>query len=166
MKKKEFPKLEIGWREWIALPELGIPAIKAKTDTGARTSALHTYMIEPFIENGIERVRFGVHPLQRRDDIEVICVADIVDRREVTSTSGESEERYVIRTPLRMGDQEWPIEITLASRDKLNFRMLLGRTALREHTVIRPGSSYLAGPRRSKLDAESIYLGEQSSEEE
>jgi hypothetical protein len=93
-------KIIIGWREWLALPELGIRAIKAKVDIGARTSALHTFGLELFEKGGILRVKFRVHPLQRRKDIEVKCVADVVDRRRVTSSAGQSEMRYVIRTSI------------------------------------------------------------------
>lgn len=144
-REKGQPFVEIGWREWIALPELGIPAIKVKTDTGARTSALHTFSIDPFFEGGVKHVRFGVHPIQRRKDIEVYCSAPVVDRRQVTSTSGQREKRFVIETPLKIGDWQWPIEITLASRENLNFRMLLGRKALGKRALIYPGRSYLQG---------------------
>lgn len=137
--------LSIGWREWVALPELGLPAVKAKVDTGACTSALHTFMLEPFEQDGRRRVRFGVHPLQGRRDVEVFCVADVVDERYVRSSNGQRERRLVIRTPLRIGPCVWPIEITLANRDTMNFRMLLGRMAMQGHVVVNPGSSYLSG---------------------
>src|SRR6185295_112202 len=107
----------LGWEEWVALPELGLPAIKAKVDTGARTSALHAFFVEPFGRS--RKVRFGVHPVPRRSDIEVECVARLVDRREVRSSNGERERRYVIETPIRIGDREWPIEVTLANRDMM-----------------------------------------------
>ena len=91
-------KIIIGWREWLALPDLGIQAIKAKIDTGARTSALHTFRLESFEQGGVLKVKFGIHPLQRSKDIEINCVADVVDRRRVTSSDGQSEKRFVIRT--------------------------------------------------------------------
>ncbi len=138
-------KLLIGWREWVELPNLGIPAIKAKVDTGARTSALHAFMLEPFEEGGIQKVRFGMHPLQKRQDIEIFCVADVLDQRVVSDSGGHRELRYVIRTPVRLGGREWDIEATLTNRDTMKFRMLLGRTALSPGTMVDPTFSYLTG---------------------
>ena len=106
----------LGWEEWVCLPELGLPAIKAKVDTGARTSALHAYFVEPVWIEGVAMVRFGVHPIPRRGDFEIVCTARVIDRREVTSSNGEAENRYVIETPIRIGNREWPIEITLTNR--------------------------------------------------
>ena len=134
----------MGWREWVALPQLNLPAIKAKVDTGAYTSSLHTFMLEPFEQDGRLKVRFGVHPLQGRKDLEILCVADVVDRRVVKSSNGRRERRYVIRTPIRLGQRVWPVEITLADRDTMNFRMLLGRTALKG-ILVNPTASYLTG---------------------
>ncbi len=114
-------KIIIGWREWLALPDLGIQAIKAGVDTGARTSALHTFGLEPFEKGGMLKVKFGIHPLQRRKDIEVNCVADVVDRRRVTSSAGQSEMRYVIRTSVALGEFRWPIEVTLINRKAMPF---------------------------------------------
>lgn len=142
--RKRAVKPVLGWREWVALPELGIDAIKAKIDTGARTSALHAYRISPFEEHGRRRVRFAVHPVQRHRLPEVQCVADVVDERMVTSSSGHRERRVVIRTPLAVGGRTWPIEITLTDRDEMSFRMLLGRQALRRHVLIDPGRSFRA----------------------
>jgi hypothetical protein len=138
-------KIIIGWCEWLALPELGIPAIRAKTDTGARTSALHTFSLEKFEENGRLKARFGVHPLRHRTDVEIFCVADVVDERTVSNSGGQREERLVIRTPVRLGEMEWPIEITLTNRETMRFRMLLGRTAMRGRLLVDPGHSYLMG---------------------
>src|SRR5690349_6557247 len=120
----------LGWEEWVSLPEIGLPAIKAKVDTGARTSALHAYFVEPVRAKGVAKVRFGVHPIARRKDLEIICTARVVDRREVASSNGERESRYVIQTPIRIGTREWPIEITLTNRDSMSYRMLLGRQAI------------------------------------
>jgi hypothetical protein len=147
----EQEKIIIGWREWLALPDLGIQALKAKVDTGARTSALHTVGLEPFKKGGIQKVRFGVFPLQRRKDIEIYCVADIVDRRRVTSSGGQSEMRYVIQTSVAMGELKWPIELTLTNRKSMRFRMLLGRAAINDIVMVDPAKSYLSGRTLSKL---------------
>jgi ribosomal protein S6--L-glutamate ligase len=135
--------LVLGWEEWVALPKLGLPAIKAKVDTGARTSALHAYYVEPFVAGRVRKVRFGVHPVPRRDDPAIECTARLVDRREVRSSNGEREQRYVIETPVRIGDREWPIEVTLANRNMMTYRMLLGRQAIAEGVLVDPSSSFL-----------------------
>jgi hypothetical protein len=137
--------LTLGWREWIALPELGIPAIKAKIDTGARTSALHAFYLETFHVNRRRRVRFGVHPLQRRVDLELFCETAVVEERYVTDSGGHGEQRLVIHTPIVLGDSVWPIEITLTNRDPMMFRMLLGRTALERRFLVDPARSYTLG---------------------
>lgn len=146
-------RIEIGWREWLALPELNIQAIKAKIDTGARTSALHAFFVEPFIHEGREMVRFGVHPLQGREDIEIICEHPVKDYRQVSDSGGHREMRYVIEATVQLGAKRWPIEMTLTNRDSMKFRMLLGRTAMREITV-SPDKSFLFG--RPQHD---LYLG-------
>jgi hypothetical protein len=137
----------IGWREWVSLPGLGVPTIKAKIDTGARTSSLHAAAIERIGDADHDRVRFWLHPLQESTDVELVCEADVVDRRTVTNSGGQREERVVIRTPLVLGGEEWPIEITLTNRESMTFRMLLGRTALSGRALIEPGRSYLTGIR-------------------
>ncbi len=136
------PLLIGGWREWIALPGLGIERIKAKLDTGARTSALHAYNMQPVSIDGVQHVRFSVHPIQRHRHPAVACQAPLVDERVITSSSGKPEHRYVIETLLRLGDEEWPIEVSLTNRDEMSFRMLLGRQALRRRILVDPGSSY------------------------
>lgn len=134
----------IGWREWAALPEIGIQQIKCKVDTGARTSTLHAFLVERFTEHGRARVHFAIHPLQRRADIERRCTADLADERMVSDSGGHREKRCIIFTPVLIGDQQWPIEITLTSRDTMRFRMLLGRTAIRRRFLVDPSASYLA----------------------
>src|SRR6056297_829974 len=128
--------LQFGWEEWISLPDLGVPALRAKVDTGARTSALHAFDIETFGPSSKPRVRFTVHPIPGRDDLVIPCSAEIVDRRTVTSSNGESESRYVIASTLRVGDQSWRIELTLTNRAAMASRMLLGREALKDHITI------------------------------
>lgn len=133
----------IGWREWLALPDLGLTRIKAKIDTGARTSALHAVALRPFKENHRERISFDIHPIQHNRDIVTTCVADVVDRRMVMDSGGHREERYVIYTPILLGGQIWPIEITLTERDTMLFRMLLGRSAIRKRFIVNPAKSFM-----------------------
>ena len=142
-------QMTIGWREWLALPELQVPAIKAKIDTGARTSALHAFFVEPFTREGRQMVRFGVHPLQKRLDVEIFCEAPVKDFREVSDSGGHREMRYVIETTILVGDLPRQIEMTLTNRDNMKFRMLLGRTAMEGLQVI-PDQSYLTGRKRHK----------------
>ena len=135
----------LGWEEWAAFPKLNIPAVKAKVDTGARTSALHAVSVEPFgpLEN--PQVRFILHPIPDKPEIEVVCSAAAVDRREVVSSNGERELRWVIETPVRIGDREWPVELTLTNRETMMYRMLLGRQAICEDMMVNPTLSYCQG---------------------
>ncbi len=136
----------IGWKEWCALPDLGLPAVKAKIDTGAETSALHAYDIETFIHHNIPYVRFKSHPLQRDGGPELACEAPLVEKRIVVSSNGEREMRPVILTRIGIGEIFIHAELTLTSRHKMNFRMLLGRKALKQAKVIvAPGKSFLLG---------------------
>ena len=135
----------LGWREWVALPELDIPRIKAKVDTGARTSCLHTYRTEPYTVDGERRVRFWVHPEQHNLHASVECDAAVIDERTVTDSGGHQELRLVIATTLLIGQHTWPVEMTLTNRDSMRFRMLIGRTAMAGRCVVSPESSYLAG---------------------
>lgn len=139
--------LVIGWREWIALPQLGIEAIKAKTDTGARTSALHADDVERFTSRGRPMLGFVVHPIQRDRVREVRCEAEMVDERWVRSSHGDQQLRPVIRTAIEIAGVQWEIEATLTRRDVMGFRMLLGREAMRGHLLVDPGRSYLGNPR-------------------
>ena len=138
-------KLTMGWREWVNLPELGIDQIKAKVDTGARTSALHAFRVRVFQEGDKERVEFLIHPIQKDNETVVTCVADVLDRRTVTDSGGHKEERVVIATELKIGKFSWPIEVTLTSRDDMLFRMLLGRTAIKNIARVDPARSYRVG---------------------
>lgn len=138
----------VGWREWIALPELGIKRLKAKADTGARTSALHAFKVDTYLEHGKQKVCFDIHPLQYSTEKILTCVADLIDVRWVTDSGGHREQRCVIATTIVMGVTSWPIEVTLTSRDDMRFRMLLGRTAL-HGMLVDTASSYLQGkPKR------------------
>ncbi len=132
----------LGWEEWVGLPDLDLPAIKAKVDTGARTSALHAFFVEPFGSPSRRMVRFGVHPIPGRNDVTVTCTAEVVDHREVTSSNGESEMRYVIRTPVKLGERTWPIELTLANRETMSYRMLIGRQAIQDDMLVDPATSF------------------------
>jgi hypothetical protein len=133
----------LGWREWVQLPALGIDKIKAKIDTGARTSALHAFSLRPFTENGKDRVHFDIHPLQHNTDLIITCTADIIDKRLVTDSGGHTEERFVIETPIIIAGQTWSIEITLTERENMLFRMLLGRSAIRKRFMINPARSFV-----------------------
>jgi hypothetical protein len=143
-------KQVVGWREWVALPRIGVQRIKAKLDTGARSSALHAFNVKPLHRDGKLFVQFDVHPFQRNDEVYRTCEAEAVDYRWITNSGGGREKRFVIVTALQMGDDAWPVEVTLTDRDQMGFRMLIGRTAMERRLVIDPTVSYRLGkPRRS-----------------
>jgi len=141
-------KVQVGWREWAALPDLGIARIKAKIDTGARTSALHAFELNTFNRHGQRMVRFGVHPLQHKLRLKTYCEAKIVDERWVTDSGGHREQRLVIATRVHIGAMIWPIELTLTDRDSMRFRLLIGRSAMQDRLLINPDGSYATGRRR------------------
>ncbi|HKK23483.1 MAG TPA: ATP-dependent zinc protease [Pseudohaliea sp.] len=145
----------VGWREWLRFPTLGIDAIKAKVDTGARTSCLHAFELEPFERDGQPWVAFALHPLQRDEITVVRCEAPVVDQRQVRDSGGHAEQRYVIAVPVELGTHRFEAEVTLTSRDTMLFRCLLGRTALRGRFLVDPGRSYLVGRRPEKAPADA-----------
>jgi len=140
-----------GWREWVGLPGLSIRSIKAKIDSGARSSCLHAFDMEMMEREGASWVRFAVHPIQRNDAKVVWCEAPVHDVRSVRSSNGEVSQRVVIRTLLSIFGRRWPIDLTLNNRDAMGFRMLIGREAVRGRFVIDSGGSYFAGrPKRPR----------------
>ena len=137
-------RILIGWREWVALPDIHLPVVKAKLDTGAKTSSLHAFDIEPFFDRGRLKVSFRVHPLNGHPDVYVQCTADVVDYRFVSDSGGHREKRYVILTHLQIGDLNFPIEVTLANRESMSHKMLIGRTAMKQ-LMIDPARAFLLG---------------------
>ena len=135
-KTKKPKKIIIGWKEWFAFNELGLPAIKGKIDTGAKTSSLHAFNIKTFMRDGKEFVKFQIHPLQKNQKITRVCIAPIIDHRFVSDSSGKKEKRYVIESLLTIGEITLNIEITLSNRDTMAFRMLLGREAIKKSNMI------------------------------
>ncbi|MEP0776347.1 RimK/LysX family protein [Microcoleus sp. ZQ-A2] len=150
----------IGWREQLALPELGIPEVKAKIDTGARSSALHVFDLEAFQQDGRMRVRFKVHPYQRDTHRTVLAQAELIDQREVRNSGGYTQLRPVIQTLVELGEFAFPIELTLTNRDKMSFRMLLGRQAVRQRFLVDAGQSFLQSRtgRKTRQQAEEKSL--------
>jgi hypothetical protein len=143
-------KLVLGWREWLGFPELGILQIKAKVDTGARTSCLHAFLVEPFERNGAPWIRFAIHPRQKDTVEEILCEAPIKDQRTVRDSGGHEEQRYVIETLVTIGSHEHRIEVTLTDRDTMKFRALLGRTAIQGHYLVDSERSYVQGKRKKR----------------
>lgn len=136
---------QVGWREWVGLPELGVDAVKAKVDTGARSSSLHAWDIEVVPGSLPQRVRFVLHPFERDESLTIYAEAPLIDEREIRSSNGEAELRPVIRTEVSLVGRLLPIELTLTRRDAMGFRMLLGRSAVRRHFVVNPDDSFMGG---------------------
>ena len=143
MRSSRRTALQIGWREWIGLPGLNIEAIRAKIDTGARSSSLHAKKIELFNQDGQDWVRFDVVLDHAHERGRIPCVAPVTDVRLIRNSFGVSEERVIIRTLLQISNGVWPIELSLADRENMTFPALLGRTAIRKRAIIDPGRSYL-----------------------
>ncbi len=140
------PKV-VGWREWVGLPELGITSLKAKIDTGARTTALHAVDLRPFEQDSVKWIEFRV-PLAGLPKADR-CRTPILDEREIKNTSGVPERRYVIETMLVLGNRHWHIELALSDRENMEFETIIGRTAIRRHALlVDPGRSFLSGPPR------------------
>jgi hypothetical protein len=135
----------LGWREWICLPDLNIFGLKAKVDTGARTSVLHAFRVAVFEQDGIEMVDFSIHPDQRSTTNTLECRARLYDKRWVTDSGGHKQLRPCIKTNVKLGPFTWPIELTLTNRDEMLFRFLLGRSAIPEKFLVSVSSSYLIG---------------------
>jgi hypothetical protein len=140
-----------GWREWVGLTGLGVESIKAKLDTGARTSAIHAFDVESYRRDGDLRVRFFIHPLQKDDTLKVACDEKVADIRTVGNPGGRREKRFIIRTGLRLGDEAWPVDLSLTDRDEMGFRLLIGRTAMHGRLLVDPDHSFRLGKnKRSK----------------
>ncbi len=147
----------IGWCEWVQFPQLGLPAVKAKTDTGARTSALHADDIVPFRRKGKPWVRFTIHPLPFAKNLAVVAEAPLVDRRVVKDSGGKAEKRYVIETQVILGGVARMVEVTLTNRENMLFRMLLGRTAINKfHYYVAPNQNCLMGKFKKEI-ARKLY---------
>lgn len=146
----------MGWREWIALPQLGVTTIKAKIDTGARSSAIHAFDVETFWKDEKHWVRFQMHPLQRNTSKTITAEAEILDEREVRNSGGHSEKRITILTTVQLSEKQWPIELTLTNRDVMGFRMLLGRAAVRGSFLVNPGQSYLLSQKPTNLEESEL----------
>lgn len=149
-------KMVIGKEEWCSLPGLGLPAIKARVDSGAKTSSLHAVNIRPYEEGEVTWVKFDIHPVQNNMKLVQKCKGRVVDQRIVKSSSGEKEKRYVILTPIELDGEQWDIEVTLTNRDSMGYRMLIGREAMTGRVLIDPEASFCLGE-MSAADARKHY---------
>jgi ribosomal protein S6--L-glutamate ligase len=156
MNVSDVKKMIIGSEEWCAIPQLLMPAVKVRVDSGAKTLALHAFNIQPFKRENIAWVAFEVHPIQGNRKLILRCEAPVVDRRVVKNSSGQGEKRYVIKSLIRMSDQTWEIEITLTNRDSMGYRMLLGREAMNGRVLVDPSASMELG-RISESDLIQMY---------
>ena len=155
MKETE-EKLIVGSDEWCIFPQLGIPGVKARVDSGAKTSSLHAFNIHAFKRSGQPWVSFDIHPVQQNRKISVRCESPIIDRRVIKSTNGAAEKRYVIQTPVKLGEKIWEIELTLTNRDSMGYRMLLGREAMNGRILVDPSQTLALG-RLSEQDIRQLY---------
>ena len=157
-------KVTVGWREWVRVPDLGLPDMRAKIDTGAKTSAIHAFEVTPFEKDGEKWVRFRIRPRKSSPELEQTCEAKVIDQRIVKSSTGEKENRYVISQKLCMGPWHWETEMTLTDRDTMAFLMLIGRRALAGRFLVDSAASFLLG--RPQVDeaepiesSEPVYIG-------
>jgi len=156
MTQSQSNKIIVGSEEWCSLPEHGIPAIKARVDSGAKTSSLHAFNIRAFKRNGVSWVSYELHPIQHNRTVIVRCESEVVDRRLVKSSSGVAEKRFVIKTRLELSGQAWETEVTLANRDSMGYRMLLGRAAMVDRILVDPSAKQLCGTMTRK-QSEQLY---------
>ncbi len=153
---KQTPKTVVGSEEWCVFNDLGIPAIKARVDSGAKTSSLHAFNIQPFKRNSEAWVSFEIHPLQQHRQPVIRCEAKIIDRRKVKSSSGVATKRYVIKTTMQCGNENWEVQLTLSNRDSMGYRMLLGREAMKDRMLVDPSASFCLG-RLSEKALKELY---------
>ena len=156
-------KVIVGSEEWCSFPSIGIPTIKARVDSGAKTSALHAINIAPFIKDGENWVKFDINPIQNNVKTIIHCESKLIDKRIVKSSSGFREQRYVIGSELEIGGKNWPIEITLTNRDSMGFRMLLGREAMSGRVLVDPAQKYLLGEPTSDILFELYKTSEKAT---
>ncbi len=160
--KKEPLKI-VGWREWVAFPEFGGPSVRAKVDTGARTSAIHARNVKITMREGREIAEFDIYPHQRDSQTVLHCRAPIVARRRIRNSGGDVQDRVIVRTTIRLGEDVFEIDLSLTRRDQMGYRMLLGRRALKKRYVVDSGRSYVQGPsksgRRRKPDLRKSITG-------
>ena len=149
-------KVLIGWEEWVALPKLKLPLIKVKIDTGAKISALHAMAIKPVMRNGTPHVKFTTHPFINEPTIERTVCLPIIDERNISSSNGKKESRYIVMTPLKINHQVFEIELSLTNRSLMRFPMLLGREAIAQFAVVDPSRSYCLG-KRTQAEAKKLY---------
>ncbi len=161
---KPTSKKVIGSEEWCSFPELGVPAIKARVDSGAKTSSIHAFNIQPFRRGKQSWVSFEIHPIQNNRRTVIRCERPIVDKRVVKSSSGLSETRYVVCATIKLGDDLWDIELTLANRDSMGFRMLLGREAMQDRLIVDPSEKCILGQVNSKAIS-TMYGREESAKD-